>query len=61
MSFRFYSPHLGVRVGEGVVVVMVALFSEDEQFSGLNILFCLSLSLSHSVFFLTFIAEKFVT
>lgn len=52
----------GVRVGEGVVVVMVALFSEDVQFSGLNILFCLSLSASQSVFFFfAFIAEKFVT
>lgn len=58
------SPHLGVRVGEGVVVVMVALFSEDVQFSGLNILFCLSLSLPLSLFFFfffAFIAEKFVT
>ena len=45
------SPHLGVRVREGVVVVMVTLFSEDVQFSGLNILFCLFLSLPLFCFF----------
>lgn len=54
------SPHLGVRVGERVVVVMVTLFSEDVQFSGLNLLFCLFLSLPLFCFF-SFIAEKFVT